>query len=198
MNFHDTNAGKSNLLLPHASVLWDDANCDTLRRLWAEGLSCAAIAAKIEGATRNAIIGKAHRLNLPTRPTGFNNAKRTPSPPRAPRPPRKPAKRKPATKPSGRLAVWTRLEPTVPVIPTYLSKSPAWLPLPGTEPKTIMDLAAHDCRWPIGEDRPYTFCGCPQQAGSSYCATHAAMSAGEGTQSERSAIRTAKSMARAA
>jgi GcrA cell cycle regulator len=41
-------------------------------------------------------------------------------------------------------------------------------------PKTLMDLAPHDCRWPIGEPRQegFHFCGEPQLAGRPYCARH--------------------------
>jgi len=173
---------------------WTEDNSATLRRLWAAGMSCASIAAQIEGATKNSVIGRAHRLDLPPHQTGRVHVEKQPRAPRQAST-RKPGRAKPASQ-FPRLAVWTRMDPGVPVIPTYLHKSKAWLALPGSMPETLVDVEG--CRWPIGEDRPYTFCACPQQAGSSYCATHAALSAGRGTQSERSAISSAKSMARAA
>jgi GcrA cell cycle regulator len=41
-------------------------------------------------------------------------------------------------------------------------------------PKALLDLGAHDCRWPIGEPRQpgFHFCGEPQAAGRPYCALH--------------------------
>lgn len=43
---------------------WTSDRVDSLTRLWAEGLSARQIADKLGGVTRNAVIGKAHRLNL--------------------------------------------------------------------------------------------------------------------------------------
>ena len=43
---------------------WTPERVEMLTRLWAEGLSARQIAAKLGGVTRNAVIGKAHRLNL--------------------------------------------------------------------------------------------------------------------------------------
>ena len=46
---------------------WDEQNTKILRKLWAQGLSAAKISAQIPGKSRNAIIGRAHRLNLESR-----------------------------------------------------------------------------------------------------------------------------------
>ena len=43
---------------------WTPERVEILTRLWAEGLSARQIASKLGGVTRNAVIGKAHRLNL--------------------------------------------------------------------------------------------------------------------------------------
>jgi GcrA cell cycle regulator len=43
---------------------WSHERVDILTRLWAEGYSARQIAEKLGGITRNAVIGKAHRLNL--------------------------------------------------------------------------------------------------------------------------------------
>lgn len=43
---------------------WTHERVETLTRLWAEGYSARQIAEKLGGITRNAVIGKAHRLNL--------------------------------------------------------------------------------------------------------------------------------------
>lgn len=50
------------------SFRWDDPAVETLKTLWAEGLSCSQIARAIgEGLTRNAVIGKVTRLGLTPR-----------------------------------------------------------------------------------------------------------------------------------
>lgn len=47
---------------------WNEADVETLKRLWTEGLSASEIATKMRnGLTRNAVIGKVHRLNLESR-----------------------------------------------------------------------------------------------------------------------------------
>ena len=43
---------------------WTNERVEILTRLWADGLSARQIASKLGGVTRNAVIGKAHRLNL--------------------------------------------------------------------------------------------------------------------------------------
>ena len=55
--------------LPHAApgasaMNWTDERVELLRKLWAEGLSASQIAAQLGSVTRNAVIGKVHRLKL--------------------------------------------------------------------------------------------------------------------------------------
>ena len=46
---------------------WTDERVEKLKKLWSEGLSASQIAAQLGGVSRNAVIGKVHRLNLPGR-----------------------------------------------------------------------------------------------------------------------------------
>jgi len=48
---------------------WTDERVETLRRMWAEGQSASQIAKELGGVTRNAVIGKVHRLGLSNRAT---------------------------------------------------------------------------------------------------------------------------------
>ena len=50
--------------MPFTGVSWTEERVELLTRMWAEGYSARQIASQIPGATRSAIIGKAHRLNL--------------------------------------------------------------------------------------------------------------------------------------
>ena len=59
-------------------MTWTSERVDSLMRLWSQGLSARQIADKLGGVTRNAVIGKAHRLNL---------ARGAPEPEPAPEPP---------------------------------------------------------------------------------------------------------------
>lgn len=60
---------------------WTPEAIETLRRMWAEGAFCGEIGTAL-GCSKNAVIGKAHRLNLPSRPTPIKKQK--PPPPGRP------------------------------------------------------------------------------------------------------------------
>ena len=62
-------------------MTWTPERVDSLVRLWSDGLSARQIAEKLGGVTRNAVIGKAHRLNL-------QRGAPTPEPAPEPPPPR--------------------------------------------------------------------------------------------------------------
>src|SRR3954454_22776959 len=95
---------------------WTDERIERLKSLWTKGMTASHIADELGGVSRNAVIGKAHRLGLQSRPSPVNanepepkptpRAKKTPQPapieaksPAAEAPPR-PAAAKPAAKPA--------------------------------------------------------------------------------------------------
>ena len=134
---------------------WTDDRVEVLKRLWLDGLSASQIAKQLGGVTRNAVIGKVHRLGLSGRATPSQPARTVI---RAPRPAR------PATASTPR-----RAEPSVPSLRTepvrvYVTEEP------GTA--TVLTLAAHQCKWPIGDPSSdgFTFCG--RGASGTYCAEH--------------------------
>ena len=47
--------------------MWTEERVELLRKLWAEGLSASQIAGRLGEVTRNAVIGKVHRLGLALR-----------------------------------------------------------------------------------------------------------------------------------
>ena len=53
---------------------WTDERVETLKRMWADGQSASQIAKELGGVTRNAVIGKVHRLGLSNRVTGAGHA----------------------------------------------------------------------------------------------------------------------------
>src|SRR5205823_14144104 len=63
-------------------MTWTDERVETLKRLWAEGLSASQIAAALGGVTRNAVIGKVHRLGLSGRANAPSSAAPHPRKPR--------------------------------------------------------------------------------------------------------------------
>ena len=131
---------------------WTDANVATLKSHWASGLSASKIAAAIGGVTRNAVIGKASRLKLPGRITTQQMAI-----------PRRQKRIKPLS--------FKKPKPDAPTAEEILATS---LP-PDQSPcaVTLMQLAAHTCRWPI--DSPsgqMMYCGAKPTEDSPYCRRH--------------------------
>lgn len=138
---------------------WTAERIDLMTKLWVEGFSCAQIAAQLGATTRNAIIGKLHRLGLQNNRTAI---------PKIPKPPRvnKPRLRiVSANSKSGQLRVFQSVDSDM-----------AALRCVEVDPlhTTLADLAPGACRYPYG-DGPFTFCGHPS-ADRSYCAPHYALS----------------------
>jgi len=60
---------------------WTDERIETLKKMWDSGMTATQIAEELGGVSRNAVIGKAHRLGLPARPSPVKpNESRTESP----------------------------------------------------------------------------------------------------------------------
>src|SRR6476660_8895926 len=55
-------------------MAWTDERVELLKKLWAEGLSASQIAGRLGGVTRNAVIGKVHRLGLSGRATSSRSS----------------------------------------------------------------------------------------------------------------------------
>lgn len=74
---------------------WTEERIDQLKRLWGQGMTASQIADDLGGVSRNAVIGKAHRLGLEARPSpvkgGDAAASTAPAPVSAAPPPEKPA-----------------------------------------------------------------------------------------------------------
>ncbi len=152
---------------------WNEAIIAELRSLWAEGLSTAEIGRRL-GISKNAVVGKAHRLDLSGRPSPIRRAERAeggPAPaPRATGPTLAPL-------PSAAPAVVETAEsaaPNRPAIPVLrpVSAQPARR-LAAVAPSTVQRISA--CCWPMGEPgKPgFHFCDAAAVAGKPYCAEHA-------------------------
>ncbi len=127
---------------------WTDERIETLRTLWEKGLTASQIAEELGGVSRNAVIGKAHRLSLKSRPSPVKAndetaapAARAPAARIAPPPaPREPARSSPASAPppTQRPAVTAR--PVAPVAPAATGMSDGTgLPMksPSNEPRMV-------------------------------------------------------------
>lgn len=151
--------------------LWSDDRVDMLKKLWGAGLSASQIAAELCGPTRNAVIGKVHRLGL----SGRVKAARS-GPPRKARPAPMVRIAKPVSRGNTALAQTFECEEVV------SSQEPAAdNVVPLSQRCTLFELNDQKCSWPIGDPatEEFFFCGGKRLSGMlskdtpiPYCATH--------------------------
>jgi GcrA cell cycle regulator len=166
-------------------MAWTDERIALLKQYWEEGRSASQIADLLgEGLSRNAVIGKAHRLGLASRPsplkTGESKAepKAPRSEPRAAAP--KPAAPRPAPAAPAPAPVQAEapVRPAPPPVAQPVAVEPAPAARATARPKggrvTLLDLNDRICKWPIGHpDEPdFHFCGKPVSPGFPYCGEH--------------------------
>ncbi|MGR3838430.1 MAG: GcrA family cell cycle regulator [Cognatishimia sp.] len=176
---------------------WTDERVELLKKMWGEGQSASQIAKELGGVTRNAVIGKVHRLGLSNRATSGSKSdsatKADVKPKAAPKP-------KAAAKPKADPVPEMKTEPAVPQRPaatpaTRKAIVPAGQPLPPqpsaneispealakvneiekkAKKLTLMELTERTCKWPVGDPATehFWFCGLPVQAGKPYCEAH--------------------------
>lgn len=146
-------------------MAWTDERVDLLKKLWGEGLSASQIAGRLGSVTRNAVIGKVHRLGLSGRATTSRMKSHRPRP-------RMASKRMAKTRfaaqgnPAFR-ALYQEADVYVPPVEEMV--------IPASERKTIQTLTECSCRWPIGDPQmsDFHFCGKNKVPGLPYCEFHA-------------------------
>jgi GcrA cell cycle regulator len=153
---------------------WTEERVAELKKLWAEGHSASQIAKRLGSVTRNAVIGKVHRLGLSGRATPSRPVKR---PPRLARPkPQQqlPRQAAPVRASSGATAVAVREAFVVPMAAEPDANIEPQR-LPNGDMVTVMTVKDSMCKWPIGDpaDSTFGFCGRASCQGSPYCADHA-------------------------
>jgi GcrA cell cycle regulator len=155
-----------------AGATWTDERVELLKKLWTDGLSASQIAAELGNVTRNAVIGKVHRLGLSGRAKDVKATSAAPRARKATRAPSAPAPIAPQAHSNVVLAPVplqpVRQEPTVMVEEDDMA-------IPMSERVTIMDLRESMCRWPMGDPtKPeFRFCGARSITGLPYCTHHA-------------------------
>ncbi len=138
---------------------WTDERVSLLKKLWGEGRTAAEIAKELgEGVTRNAVIGKAHRLKLSGRVSPIQQNKKSST---------KTVERK-VEKVSKSIQVVKPLAAAAEPAPNPVSREDQDL-------FSLMDLKPRMCRWPVGDpqDQEFGFCGCECIMGLPYCSEHA-------------------------
>lgn len=136
---------------------WTNERVEELRRLWGQGQTASRIADLLGGVTRNAVIGKAHRLGLRGRPSPIRrdeNGVVTRPVPRVSVPAPAPVKAE---------------LPPVEAPPSVAASAPS-------QPKAAQ-AGGRTCSWPVGDPKQagFHFCGGEAVPGRPYCAAHCGM-----------------------
>ena len=170
---------------------WTDDRVELLKKMWGEGQSASQIAKVLGGVTRNAVIGKVHRLGLSNRASGGGSTKADGKAKAAPKAEAR-AKPQPKTEPAIKPAPANETKTTLPARKQII---PAGQPLPPqpsaneispealakvneVEKKakkiSLMELTERTCKWPVGDPATddFWFCGLPVQQGKPYCEAH--------------------------
>lgn len=177
---------------------WTDERVELLKKMWTEGQSASQIAKELGGVTRNAVIGKVHRLGLSNRTGGAASSAPAAAPKAEPKakaaPKAAPAAPAPAVEaedddeprttsaaPAGvpsRKAIVPAGQP-LPPQPSANEISPEALAKVNEIEKkakklSLMELTERTCKWPVGDPatEKFWFCGLPVQAGKPYCEAH--------------------------
>lgn len=178
---------------------WTDDRVEILKKMWGEGQSASQIAKELGGVTRNAVIGKVHRLGLSNRTTTGAAAKPEPKAKAAPKPAPKakaapvepeeaPVSTKPELKTEPAIAPNTPRPPRNQIIPAGQPLPPqpsaneispeALAKVNEIEKKakklSLMELTERTCKWPVGDPatEDFWFCGLPVKQGKPYCEAH--------------------------
>jgi GcrA cell cycle regulator len=130
---------------------WTDEKVEKLKELWTKGHTASQIAAALGDTTRNAVIGKAHRLDLearaPSKHSGASVSREN-----------KQIRRGPA--PTSRKAKFQSI---------LLDKN-----FEPENPKSLEELTDTTCKWPIGHpnEEKFYFCGRKPEGEFPYCKLH--------------------------
>lgn len=156
-------------------MAWTEQQVQTLKKMWGNGYSASDIAKNLGGGvTRNAVIGKAHRLKL-SASAAERNVLQPPSKTNgvAVTKIKKVSKKSvtlrsmpPVQQSTGESAVHIHQRKPLPRVSDVVKR---------TEGIPVTKAGEHHCRWPIGDPRSpdFRFCGCQSVEGLPYCPDHA-------------------------
>ncbi len=163
---------------------WTEERVARLAKLWAEGLSASQIANDLGGVTRNAVIGKVHRLGLSGRakPAGKSGGSSAP---------RRKATTTSRASSGGGGSTYARasapratprtvgnaalkMEMNVEAEPRIQQKPAEDVVVPISRKLTLMQLTESTCKWPTGDPTMpgFSFCGQTSEEDKPYCEYH--------------------------
>ena len=147
-------------------LTWSDDRVEQLKKLWEAGLSASQIAAELGSVTRNAVIGKVHRLGLSGR--AKSPATAAPRQRKAVRP-AQPMMRVTRPVARGSTALAQVFEVEADPDPVAFDNV-----VPMNQRLSLLELNEATCHWPVGDpsSADFFFCGGKALAGLPYCAQH--------------------------
>jgi GcrA cell cycle regulator len=148
-------------------MTWNDERVELLKKLWTDGLSASQIASELGGITRNAVIGKVHRLGLSGRAKTPAASVPRPRKPRTASPMMRVSR--PAMRGNTALAPVHGYEFEVEAEPQIVENI-----VPIGQRCTLLELNEVKCRWPVGDpgSTEFFFCGGKTADGLPYCGYH--------------------------
>ena len=162
---------------------WTDERVELLKKLWTDGLSASQIAAELGGVTRNAVIGKVHRLGLSGRAKPVSTKPRTRKPRATLHRKKSGGSSRPMSVGATALQAGEEPDPLTRAQPVAVEE----LVIPLHERADIMDLNDSVCRWPIGDPQQddFHFCGRKAEVSGPYCEHHAKIAFQQGMNNQR-------------
>jgi GcrA cell cycle regulator len=144
---------------------WTEERVEQLKKLWEAGLSASQIAGELGNITRNAVIGKVHRLGLSGRAKSPSSA--APRPRKARAPSHMMRITRPAVRGNTALAQAFQIE----VEPDPIAYDNI---VPMTQRRSLLELTEDTCHWPVGDpgSPEFFFCGGQSLNGLPYCVHH--------------------------
>ena len=144
---------------------WTHERVELLKKLWSDGLSASPIAAELGGITRNAVIGKVHRLRL----SGRAKSKSTVASHQRKARSSSHMQRMSRASINGNTALAHAYDYDAEATPQSIENI-----IPIGQRRSLVDLAEQTCHWPIGDpgSSDFIFCGGNTVTGQPYCAYH--------------------------
>ena len=181
-------------------MAWSDERVAVLKKMWLEGNSASEIAKELGNITRNAVIGKVHRLGLSNRDTNVSKAGTTAEksikglkrgrPPKINKEPTKRGRPQKITQPKDLNDTTLEKGKTISASGTTEHSNDSRLEVVSdfseetlkdllkvemkSKKISLMDLTERTCKWPIGDPATdeFWFCGHEAEPGKPYCQTH--------------------------
>jgi GcrA cell cycle regulator len=154
---------------------WTDERVELLRKLWSEGLSASQIAAQLGSVTRNAVIGKVHRLKLSSRGRTTAAAPRQKKVSSSAGGSKSAGGRAPSVTRSITTSIGaTALQAQFDVQPVVRYRPAENVVVPISRRLQLVQLSERTCKWPNGDPltEEFSFCGNDTAETGPYCTYH--------------------------